>query len=375
MDDQLHAADRIEKSLENNRLAGRQGAERQIGRGQVFDELDCRRLGDAGLCDQPANRRPAGRIHCQMLGDCAAQARDRQRQLVGAPGRFAEPERDRRRHAVRILDTHSAPLDAQDAISVVAELKDVAGHALDREILVDRADDLVFRFEHDLIVGGVGDRAAARQRGQPRAAPAAQQMVDPVVMNQRAAPAAPCGEPLGQHRHNRVEILARQLPVGPGAAEQRVKLVLAATLGRRLRRRSAAPARRAAARGSSSRVELASSHAVEQRRAFDQIVARQREQPPLRRAADRVAGAPDALQEGRDRARRAELADQIDIADVDAELERSGGDQAPSARRPSAAARRRNAAPSRGCRDARRPGPRPPVPTAGASRARPCGGC
>ncbi len=36
---------------------------------------------------------------------------------------------------------------------------------------------------------------------------------------------------------------------------------------------------------------------------------------------------PDALQQARDRARRAELAHQVDIADIDAELERSGCDQ------------------------------------------------
>ena len=38
-----------------------------------------------------------------------------------------------------------------------------------------------------------------------------------------------------------------------------------------------------------------------------------------------VAGAADALQRDRDRSRRADLADQIDRADVDAELERGGG--------------------------------------------------
>ena len=40
-----------------------------------------------------------------------------------------------------------------------------------------------------------------------------------------------------------------------------------------------------------------------------------------------MAGAADALQEARDRARRADLADEIDVADVDAEFERGGGDQ------------------------------------------------
>ena len=40
-----------------------------------------------------------------------------------------------------------------------------------------------------------------------------------------------------------------------------------------------------------------------------------------------MARAPRALQKCRDRSRRTELADQLDIADVDAELERRGGDQ------------------------------------------------
>src|SRR5215471_5365511 len=40
-----------------------------------------------------------------------------------------------------------------------------------------------------------------------------------------------------------------------------------------------------------------------------------------------MPGAPDALEEGRDRARRPELTDEVDLADVDAELERSGRHQ------------------------------------------------
>ena len=43
----------------------------------------------------------------------------------------------------------------------------------------------------------------------------------------------------------------------------------------------------------------------------------------------RVVGPPRALQEGRNRPRRAELADEIDVADVDPELERRGGHERP----------------------------------------------
>ncbi len=117
-----------------------------------------------------------------------------------------------------------------------------------------------------------------------------------------------------------------RVAIRPGAAQQREQLVFApflrGDLGDDLLRQHVERLV-----GNRQAIELAATHAVEQRRAFDQLVARQRKQPALRRAADRVAGAADALQEGRDRARRAELADEIDVADVDAELERGGRHQ------------------------------------------------
>ena len=117
--------------------------------------------------------------------------------------------------------------------------------------------------------------------------------------------------------------LAREIAVRPGAADESEQLglvpILRIDLGRDLlgehverRLRHDQP------------VEFAAIDAVDQSRALDEIVIGKREQTALRLAADAVAGAADALQEGRDRARRAELADQIHIADIDAELERRG---------------------------------------------------
>ena len=127
--------------------------------------------------------------------------------------------------------------------------------------------------------------------------------------------------PTTASKSSRVEVAIR-----PGAPHQRVELVLApfarADLGHDLLRQHVERLL-----GDREPVELAAADAVEQRRALDELVARQRKQPALGRAVDRVAGAADALQEAGDRARRAELADEVDVADVDAELERGGGDQ------------------------------------------------
>src|SRR3954470_15953703 len=106
-----------------------------------------------------------------MGRDLAAEARYRLRQLVSAAGRFAQPERNAWRLAVRILDPHHAALHALDAVGIVAELEDVALQALDRKILVHGADDVVLGLEQDLIVGIVRDRAAGGERGETRAAP------------------------------------------------------------------------------------------------------------------------------------------------------------------------------------------------------------
>ena len=40
-----------------------------------------------------------------------------------------------------------------------------------------------------------------------------------------------------------------------------------------------------------------------------------------------MAGATDPLKKGRDRPWRTELADEVDVADIDAEFERGSGDQ------------------------------------------------
>ena len=184
----------------------------------------------------------------------------------------------------------------------------------------------VLRLQQHLVVGEIRDGAAGGERGEACAAPAAQDAVDRIAMDQRPAPAAPRGEAVGQHGHDLVEPGALQRPVRPGAAQEGVELVLL-PLPRRHLGHDLLGQHVERLRGEDDPVQLAALGGIDQRRALHEIVARQREQPALGRAVDGMAGAADALQEGGDGAGRAQLADQIDLADVDAQLQRRRGHQ------------------------------------------------
>ena len=148
-----------------------------------------------------------------------------------------------------------------------------------------------------------------------------------IAVEKRAAAAALGADALGQHVDDGVEIAARQIGVAIGAANQREQIVLLPVLGGchrdDLLRQHVERRRR-----DQQAIELALRNRSHQRRAFDQLVARGREDPPLRlgRVLDLMARSADALQRDGDRSRRADLADEIDGADVDAELERGRGD-------------------------------------------------
>ena len=121
---------------------------------------------EAALGDQPRYGAAAS-----SRSSIASRRRETSRDSSSVrPGRFAVPERNRRRRAVRVLDAHDARLDAPDPPRRRAEQEDVAGHALDGEVFVERADDVSVGLGDDGVVGGLGDRAAGGDRGEARAA-------------------------------------------------------------------------------------------------------------------------------------------------------------------------------------------------------------
>src|SRR5439155_6518608 len=130
---------------------------------------------------------------------------------------------------------------------------------------------------------------------------------------------------VGQHRDDVVALLTSKIAERIGAARELPRVLLGHLAGRglghdllredvqRLRRKGEA-------------VELAGPGRVDAGRALQELVARQWEQDAFGRAEHAVAGTAEALQHRRDRARWADMADEVDVADVDAELERRGRD-------------------------------------------------
>ena len=224
---------------------------------------------------------------------------------------------------MRVFHTHDAALDTHDAIRVVAELEDVAGKTFDGKVFVDAADRLVLGFQQNLVISRVWDRAAGSKCGEPRTAPAPQHVVDRVVMDQRSASASAGCEPVGQHADNRSEIVTRQIAIRPRATHPVVQRILRPVLRAHFRHDLLRQHIERLIRNGQP-IELAAPDAIQQSCAFDQIVARQREQPSFGYTAHGMTRPSDTLQETRDGAWRTELTDQVHVTDIDAEFQRCG---------------------------------------------------
>ena len=161
-------------------------------------------------------------------------------------------------------------------------------------------------------------------REQSRAPAAAQPLVHFVPMHERARAGPRRVRILGRHGHDGVEVVrVRDARYGHAPAHQREEIVLRVLAARRLRDDLLREdVERRVLRHDA--IELAAADRAKQRRALDQIVARDREEPSFRQARHRVPGAADALEKRGNAVRRSNLADEIDVPDVDAELERGG---------------------------------------------------
>jgi hypothetical protein len=136
----------------------------------------------------------------------------------------------------------------------------------------------------------------------------------------------PRGNPLAQHLDQGVEIAPVQIAVGRGGPEEREEIVFppafTGALGHDLLREHIQRGNRRM-----GRVQLAFLDRPHQGGALHQLVARGREETAFGGPPEGMARAADPLEEAAHATRRLELADEVDRADVDPELERGGRDQ------------------------------------------------
>ena len=264
-------------------------------------------------------RLPVGRV--QPVRGLPAQPSDGDAQIVRARGMLALPERDRRRHAVGVLDQDPVGADLQDLPRVRAEQEDVAGQALGDELLVERADLEVGLGDEDVVEPGVGDRASRGQREEAGAAPCVEPVVDAVPEDAGGRALDLGGQRLGHRADDEHEVLAGEPAIRRRAAEALVELVepdrfgshgghdlLGQDVERRFRHRDP--------------IELPPADRSDDRRGLDQLLALGHDDAALGDAREQVARPAHALERGGDVPGRLHLDDQVDGADVDAELER-----------------------------------------------------
>jgi hypothetical protein len=313
---ELHAAALVEEPLEHHALLRGHRAERPPPRLHVVGELHGRTLrqrGAAGLLEERGRR--------LLLRRLLAEDGDLRRQLAGAAGRLPQPEGQGRRLPLGVGDAHDAGLHAQDPPGRVAELEDVAAARLDGPVLVDGAHQRAVRLQAHLVVGGVRDGAAGKDRGQPRA-PRGQEPAPHAVAVQEGAAA------LAVDGHHLVQLLAGEVAVGPGPAGHLEQALERPGLGHAGRDHLLGQDVEGARRGRRA-VQHPAAGRAQQRRRLHELVEGEGEQASLGHLAQRMAGASHALEEGRDRAGRAHLDHQVHVADVDAQLQGGGGHDRP----------------------------------------------
>jgi len=109
-------------------------------------------------------------------------------------------------------------------------------------------------------------------------------------------------EAFRQHPDDAQEGVALQLAIRPGAPDRREQVVFAPFASRDFRHDLLGDNVERTLRHDQP-IELAAAHRVEESRALDQLVAREREKPSLGHAGDGMVGAADALQKTADGAR------------------------------------------------------------------------
>ena len=158
---------------------------------------------------QPLRRR--GAVARAARATAMRKSDDRLGKLQRARRRLAHPEWNTRRQPLGIVDPDFARTDAANAPGAVAQEEKYRRPRLSMAKSSCTVPTKVSRGELDnIVIRGIGNRAAVGDRGQARAAPRPQHAVDPIAMNVGAAPAAPRLHAFAEHFQNLLEFFPRK---------------------------------------------------------------------------------------------------------------------------------------------------------------------
>ena len=107
-----------------------------------------------------------------------------------------------------------ARTDAADTPGAVTEQKNIAPETFYREVFVHLADEGFTGKLDDIVVSGIGNRAAVGDRGQARTAARPQHAVNPIAMKIGASATAPGFDPFAEHFEQLPVVFPREISVG-----------------------------------------------------------------------------------------------------------------------------------------------------------------
>ena len=144
-----------------------------------------------------ARQRSRAQSRCRVASSTSSRSRDTANDSSSVrPGASPSQNGMVRRLALRVLDAHPPASTRRIRYDVLPSWKMSPARLSIAKSSLTRADELARGLEHDVVVGGVGNRAAGGDRREARAAPAAQHAVHRVAMHVRGAMAAARAEAL-----------------------------------------------------------------------------------------------------------------------------------------------------------------------------------
>ena len=253
-----------------------------------------------------------------------AELRNCSGQFCRACRSFPQPEGDGGCCALSVFDAELARFHATDAPGLVAEEKDISGHAFDRKVLIDPAYGNPGRFLDDVVICRIGDGSPTGDGGQGGVSARPQPVVDAIAVQVGRASAAAGRDPFGKNLHHLCKLAGGQVAIREGFATQFPQVLLGdLSAGDGSDHLLSQDVQRLF--GDVDPIQLSGADSPHGCSGLQQLVPGEGKEETLGDGIQAVPGAADSLQQAGNGAGSSDMADEVDVADVDAQFQRGRG--------------------------------------------------